>query len=124
MRVLIVDESHAMRRLLAAILAHLGLDEVVEVTTGPEAVQEVQRGGVRLIIADWNLARMDIADFVRGVRMRGERTPLLLMATVMTGPYVSRSILPDPTIDCVVKPFTVAMLQEKVIGLLRRGGEC
>ena len=37
MRILIVDGSHAMRRVLVAILGHLGYVDIIETTNGLDA---------------------------------------------------------------------------------------
>ena len=88
MRILIVDASHAMRRVLTSILAHLGYEDMVESASGPDALMHVQSSHFGLIIADWNMAKMNVDDFVRNVRVTttARPVPLLLLATVSAGP--------------------------------------
>jgi CheY-like chemotaxis protein len=122
MRILIVDASHAMRRVLMAILAHLGHVDVIETTNGLDAVKHLEANAVGLIIADWNMAKMDVGDFVRYVRMlaAGHQIPLLLIATITAGPYLGRSFPEDDAIDYVVKPFTVGTIEDKIVALMQK----
>ena len=67
------------------------------------------------------MAKMNVGDFVCCVRMTTIRpVPLLLVATVAAGPYIARSILEDDAIDYVVKPFTVATIEDKIVAMMQR----
>ena len=125
MRILIVDASHAMRRVLIAILARLGHAEVIETTNGPDALKHLDANAIGLIIADWNMAKMNVGDFVHYVRMleTDQPVPLLLIATVAAGPYIGRSFPEDDAIDYVVKPFTVGTLEDKILALIQKSGD-
>lgn len=122
--ILIVDASHAMRRVLRAILAHLGHERVIEATNGPDALARVEADSIGLVIADWNMSKLDIGDFVRYLRMlrNDPPIPLLLVASVAAGPYVMRSLPDDRALDCIVKPFTVGTIEDKVVALLAKAG--
>jgi two-component system chemotaxis response regulator CheY len=121
MRILIVDASHAMRRVLTAILAHLGHADVVEAVNGPDGLHQLHRNPIGLIIADWNMAKMDIAEFIRHVRMASAApVPILVVTTIAAGAYLTGHIADDRAVDHVVKPFTVGAIEDKIIALLRR----
>lgn len=122
-QILLVDASHAMRRVLRAILVHLGHENVIEAANGPDALTRIDVDATRLIIADWNMSKIDIGDFLRYIRMlRSEPPiPLLLVASVAAGPYVMRSLCEDTALDCIVKPFTVGTIEDKVVALLEKG---
>ena len=51
MRILIVDASRAMRRVLIAILAHLGHADVIETTNGPDALKHLDANSIGQVIA-------------------------------------------------------------------------
>ena len=68
MRALIIDDSKAMRSILARMLRRLDF-EVVEAANGREALERLKGlGKVDLALVDWNMPEMNGFDFVRAVR--------------------------------------------------------
>ncbi len=67
-QVLVVDDSHVIRRLVEVVLSQVQLD-VVTVATGTEACEAVERDMPDMLILDVGLPDMsgwDILEFVRG----------------------------------------------------------
>lgn len=60
MRILIVDDSRAMRMIVRRTLrqAGMGSHEVVEAENGREALQQIKAGRPDLILCDWNMPVM------------------------------------------------------------------
>ena len=60
MRILIVDDSRAMRMIVRRTLrqAGIGTHEVVEAKNGREALQQIKAGRPDLILCDWNMPVM------------------------------------------------------------------
>ncbi|MGA6955915.1 MAG: response regulator, partial [Candidatus Acidiferrales bacterium] len=69
LKVLIVDDSSVMRKIVERALRQAGLDiaEVVEASNGAEALAEVQKGSLDLILSDINMPVMDGLEFLKGV---------------------------------------------------------
>jgi two-component system, chemotaxis family, chemotaxis protein CheY len=67
MRVLIVDDSRAMRAMLASIMVDLGF-EVVEARCGAEALERVANDPVELALVSWHMPEMDGLTFVSALR--------------------------------------------------------
>ena len=65
LKVLIVDDSAVMRKIVERALRQGGLDlgEVVEAGNGAEALVEVQKGSLDLILSDINMPVMDGLEF-------------------------------------------------------------
>jgi two-component system chemotaxis response regulator CheY len=61
LKVLIVDDSSVMRKIVERALRQAGLDleEVREAGNGAEALTEVQKGSLDLILSDINMPVMD-----------------------------------------------------------------
>jgi len=120
MRVLIVDDSPTMRRIIANTLKKLGYDDVVEAGDGTEGLQCVSQGRPDLILTDWSMPYMDGCEFVRTLRSRAgmETVPVLMVTTHAERTHVMLALHAGVD-DYLVKPFTPETLKEKIEGLLR-----
>lgn len=70
LRVLVVDDSEAQRRLISAILRRLDLD-VVSAASGQEALDlctAPEGASIRMILSDWQMPGMDGPNFCRAFR--------------------------------------------------------
>jgi two-component system chemotaxis response regulator CheY len=120
MRALIVDDSRAMRAIIAKILRELGA-EIVEAGNGREGLERLAAGGaVDVVLVDWNMPVMDGLSFVREVRARKEYdgVPLLMVTTESDAHHVT-SALDAGANEYVMKPFDrVALLSKlEAVGL-------
>ena len=83
-RILIVDDSTTIRKMVRASLAGVSSDvEFTEAATGLEAIEQLALGGVRLIVLDLNMPDMhgiDVLKFVRGHRIHKD-VPVIVLTT-------------------------------------------
>jgi len=121
MRVLVVDDSSTMRRIIANTLRKLGHDEIVEAADGVEALQVVEAGKPDLILTDWNMPKMDGREFVQALRKQPEMrpVPVLMVTTQAEKPDVALALEAGVN-DYVVKPFTPEALKEKIEDVLSK----
>jgi two-component system chemotaxis response regulator CheY len=69
MRVLIVDDSRAMRSMLRKMMTELGF-EVFEAGHGQEGLEVLAKdGAMDLVLVDWNMPVMDGLEFVKAMRL-------------------------------------------------------
>ena len=114
MRVLVLDDSRAMRTILGSILRDIGF-EVIEACDGEEALQIVRENpGLRLGLIDWNLPGMSGVDFVTAVRDMGKTEMKLMMVTTETELGRMSLALESGADEYIMKPFTKDMLIEKL----------
>lgn len=115
MRALVIDDSAPMRRILAQILATLGI-ETVEACDGVDALEQIQRPGeLDLALVDWNMPRMDGCAFVRAVRAMPSRRALpVLMVTTETQPARIIEALSAGVDEYLMKPFKREDLEQKL----------
>lgn len=114
MKFLVVDDSATMRRIVVNSLHRIGYDDCVEAGDGVEALEAFDPS-VEFVITDWNMPNMGGLDFVKALRARGDaKTVPILMVT-------TRSVREDIVLaaqagvnNYVVKPFTPAILKEKI----------
>jgi len=119
MRVLVVDDSSTMRRIIANALKKIGCDDIREAANGQEALQQLNTGEVDFIVTDWNMPVMNGLDFVRQLRGLANfaNTPVLMVTTNAEGADIAGA--KDAGVnDYLVKPFTPDTLQEKIAASL------
>ena len=73
MKILIVDDSKAMRMIVKRTLRQAGLGghEVEEAGNGVEALPLVASWQPDLVLSDWNMPEMNGIDFLRALRAQG-----------------------------------------------------
>lgn len=68
MKVLIVDDSASMRKILANILSNIRDFDIIEAENGKDALGILANENIELIISDWNMPILDGIDLLRTVR--------------------------------------------------------
>ncbi|HET9093609.1 MAG TPA: response regulator transcription factor [Solirubrobacteraceae bacterium] len=116
-RVLVVDDEHALRRLLRLYLEQEGY-EVVEADTGLDALSVLRRGGIDLALVDVMLPEMDGFEVVR--RIRTELGLPIIMITARGEEAQRIAGLEVGADDYVIKPFSAPEVVARVRAQLRR----
>ena len=121
-RILIVDDSATIRRMVKASLT--GVDGVfVEASSGLEAIEQLSLGAAALMVLDLNmpdLHGLDVLKFVRSHPSLG-RLPVLVLTT--RGDDSSRdAAMAAGATDYMTKPFAAQELMDRVRRLLDRTG--
>ena len=83
MKVLVVDDSAIMRKVIEQILEMLG-HESVPATHGLDAFERLkEHGDVRLILLDWNMPEMNGIEFLRAIKDRPglSEIPVIMLTT-------------------------------------------
>ena len=119
MRVLAVDDSATMRRIIKNQLKQSGVEEVDEAANGREALALLGRGRYDLLITDWNMPEMCGLDLVLEVRRTEpiKTIPILMITTVSAKEDIVNALKAGVN-NYVVKPFDAATLQAKVTQLV------
>lgn len=115
MQALIIDDSRAMRRILAKIIEPLGYD-IIEAGDGQQGLDQLQAASeVELVLVDWNMPVMNGLDFVKAVRASADHaTQKIIMVTTETEPAQMVRALMAGVDEFVMKPFTSEILVEKM----------
>jgi two-component system chemotaxis response regulator CheY len=120
-RILIVDDSSVMRKIIERSLRQAGLEqaEVVEAGNGIEALAQVREGVFDLILSDINMPAMDGIEFLRQL-VTIESTKSVPVVMVTTEGSESRVVeaLSIGAKGYIRKPFTPDQIKERVIPLL------
>jgi two-component system, chemotaxis family, chemotaxis protein CheY len=115
MHALVVDDSRAMRSILARLMTSLGF-EVSQAGDGAEALA-VLDAGVRpdVALVDWNMPVMDGLTFIKNVRARDDlRDMSLMMVTTESEHGQIVRALAAGAHEYVIKPFSDEVIAEKL----------
>jgi two-component system chemotaxis response regulator CheY len=115
-KALVVDDSRAVRMILAKTLKELGF-EVREAANGREALEviEVEKTAVTLVLADWNMPEMDGLEMLKRLRRNPELASLVVvMVTTETDLDQMVAALEAGANEYIMKPFTRDILVEKL----------
>ena len=117
MKILIVDDSSTMRRIIINTLSRIGYTDVIEGDNGKSGLDKLGQGGVEMIITDWNMPEMDGLEFVKTVRGQNAAIPILMVTTIAAKEDIVEALQAGVN-NYVVKPFTPETLKEKIESLL------
>ena len=115
-KALVVDDSRAVRMILAKTLKELGY-EVREAANGREALEviEAEKTAVTLVLADWNMPEINGLDLLKQLRQNPELSRLVvIMVTTETELDQMAAALEAGANEYVMKPFTKEILVEKL----------
>ena len=126
-RILVVEDSSSTRAFVRGILEtedfsrELGGVEVVEASSGFDAMRLLPRGPYDMVITDINMADINGLELVRFVRMSAQyrTTPLVIISTQGTERDVERGLALGAN-AYLAKPFSPEALRAtclKVLGL-------
>lgn len=115
MKILIVDDSSTMRKIVMRTLRQAGYDgaDVLEAGDGVEGLAALDQGPVDLIFSDVNMPNMGGLDFLKALRERDEceDTPVVMVTTEGGQSAMSEAVELGAN-GYVVKPFTADKLRE------------
>jgi two-component system chemotaxis response regulator CheY len=118
MKFLVIDDSATMRRIVVNSRGRIGITDIVEAGDGIEALQKFD-SSIGFIITDWNMPNMGGVDMARAIRAKegGKTVPILMMTTRSLREDIITA-LESGINNYIVKPFTPAVLKEKIDTLL------
>jgi two-component system chemotaxis response regulator CheY len=119
-KILIVDDSAAIRQSISFILKQEGYD-TIEATDGLEGLDALGKADqVDLIITDVNMPNLDGIGFIRKARelTKFKFTPILVLTTESQGSKMNEGKEAGAT-GWIVKPFNA----DKLLGIVRKVAE-
>ncbi|ENQ6654373.1 chemotaxis response regulator CheY [Campylobacter lari] len=120
MKLLVVDDSSTMRRIIKNTLVRLGHKDVLEAEHGVEAWDLLsQNDDIKILITDWNMPEMNGLELVKKVRAEEKYADMpIIMVTTEGGKAEVITALKAGVNNYIVKPFTPQVLKEKLEDVL------
>lgn len=121
MRILIVDDSTTMRRIIGNVVQQLGVakDDYDEAEDGVVAWKLFQENNnYDVVLTDWNMPNMNGLELVKTIRGVDKKIPIV-MITTEGGKGEVITALKAGVNNYIVKPFSADILKEKLDGLVK-----
>ena len=120
-RILIVDDSSVMRKIVERCLRQAGLDPIVvfEAGSGIEGLKVLRDQTVDLILSDINMPSMDGLEFLNQIKSQNlaPGVPVVMITTESSEAHVKQAISAGAR-GYIRKPFTSEQVKERVLPLL------
>jgi two-component system chemotaxis response regulator CheY len=119
MRILIVDDSRAMRMIVARTLRVAGYDEheIVEAGNGIQALESVGLAPPDVVLCDWNMPEMSGLELLTALRTAGWTVPFGFV-TSEASPQMRVAAMEAGAMFLIAKPFTAQDFQDALDPML------
>jgi two-component system, chemotaxis family, chemotaxis protein CheY len=119
LRILIVDDSPTMRRILVNTVQKAGYSDIKEAGDGKEALAMLMGGVYDLLMTDWNMPNMNGLELVQAVRLddKLKNIPILMVTTKNMKEDIVNAIKAGVN-GYIVKPFDAKTLFAKITEIL------
>jgi two-component system chemotaxis response regulator CheY len=124
LKFLIVDDSQTMRRIVANSLKNLGYEDFVEACDGKDALIKLSADDtLNFVITDWNMPVLSGLELIKAIRSDEKmgKIPVLMVTTRGVKDDIIEALKAKVN-NYVVKPFTPAILREKIDQIVATSG--
>jgi two-component system chemotaxis response regulator CheY len=123
LRFLVVDDFATMRRIVRNLLKDLGFNNVEEAEDGQDALNKMQQTAFDFVISDWNMPNIDGLQLLTRIRNTPDWSTMpVLMVTAEAKKENIIAAAQAGASGYVVKPFTAAILEEKLNKIFEKIG--
>ena len=118
MKILVVDDSKAMRMIVLRALRQSGFGEAatVEAEDGADGLQKVQSEQPDIILSDWNMHNLSGIEFLRALRADGNETTFGFVTSEST-PAMREQAIAAGAAFLIAKPFSPDVFEEILAGV-------
>lgn len=121
MKFLVIDDFSTMRRIICNLLKELGYAKFIEAENGHEALKKIKTESFDFIVSDWNMPVMDGLTMLKLIRSDTNSSISSIPVLMVTAEAKKENIIAAAQAGAsgyVVKPFTSAVLNEKIDKIL------
>lgn len=121
LKFLVVDDFATMRRIVRGLLKELNYNNVDEAEDGLAALRKIEKEDFDFIITDWNMPNMTGLDLLKAIRENPRLKSLpVLMVTAEAKKENIIAAAQSGASGYIVKPFTAAVLNEKLNKIIEK----
>ncbi len=117
MKILVVDDSSTMRKIIKKTILLAGADEVVEAEDGLDALKKLKEHdlGFDMIMLDINMPKVDGVTTLKQLKgMENTKHIPVVMCTSEAEKEMVLECIKAGAMDYVVKPFTKELIAQKI----------
>ena len=107
MKILIVDDSKAMRAIVRRHVTQAGFEsaDIVEAENGQDAMTEIKAAPPDIVLSDWNMPVMTGIELLENLRKEGIAVPLGFVTSESSADFKERAFDAGAAF-MITKPFT------------------
>lgn len=121
MKIMLIDDSRAMRRIQRNVLEKMNITDIVEAEDGKDAIEKLASTPVDAALLDWNMPNMNGYDTLKNIRANeSTKSMKVIMCTSESEKGRVVEAIKAGANSYIVKPFTPELLKEKLkeLGLI------
>lgn len=124
MKFLIVDDFSTMRRIIRNLLKELAFTNADEAEDGIAALAKLRDGNFDFVVSDWNMPNMTGIELLKAIRADAalKHLPVLMVTAEAKKENIIEAAQAGAS-GYVVKPFTAAVLEEKLNKIFEKMGQ-
>lgn len=123
LKFLVVDDFSTMRRIVRNLLKELGYSNADEAEDGVIALAKLRNEHFDFVVSDWNMPNMDGLVLLQSIRADAALASLpVLMVTAEAKKENIIAAAQAGANGYIVKPFTAATLDEKLVKIFEKLG--
>ncbi len=123
LKFLVVDDFSTMRRIVRNLLKELGYSNADEAEDGVIALAKLRNEHFDFVVSDWNMPNMDGLVLLQSIRADAALSSLpVLMVTAEAKKENIIAAAQAGANGYIVKPFTAATLDEKLVKIFEKLG--
>ena len=121
MKILVVDDSSFMRRIIRSHLSVIGFKNIVEASNGREALEVLKNEKIDLILSDWCMQGMYGIELLKAVRRDSCLAEIPFIMLTAEGQNHSVQEAFDAEVSgYIVKPFTPDVLEKHITRVMEK----
>ena len=121
LKFLVVDDFSTMRRIVRGLLKEMGCNDVTEAEDGAAALQLLKTQRFDFVVSDINMPNMNGFELLKAVKAEPSLKHIpVLMVTAEARKEDILLAAQSGAAGYVVKPFTKATLEEKVLKIMQK----
>ncbi len=121
LKILLVDDSKVMRRIIGSLLTKMGYCHVVEAGCVKKALEVMEKEDIELVLSDFSMPGMTGLEFLKIIRKDADKCKIaFVMITAEAQLCHILSAFREKVDDYITKPFTLEFLEYVIKKIARQ----